>query len=187
MAKFELKTDRLLLRQWKESDFPVFAQLNADPQVRQYFPDLQSCEQSDADARTCQSLIEQRGWGFWALEKRKTNEFIGFVGLHEPVDLPFCPCVEIGWRLQKHHWGNAYATEAAKETLRFAFETLNLSEVVSFTVVDNAPSRKVMQRVGMRNTQRNFAHPSLPIDHPLSEHVLYAITQREWLNQTMEL
>ena len=51
-------------------------------------------------------LIETRGWGFWAVEERASNQFIGFVGLHVPSDdLPFSPCVEIGWRLAKHDWG----------------------------------------------------------------------------------
>jgi len=179
-----LETNRLLLRQWQESDFMPFAKLNADVEVRRYFPDVQTQENSIRDAKTCQSLIAEKGWGFWAVELKSTNEFIGFIGLHEPsADLPFSPCVEIGWRLSKQFWGHGYATEGAKEVLSYAFKVLNLDEVVSFTVLENTPSRAVMSRIGLSQCLENFNHPDIALDHPLSEHVLYKITKREWFSQ----
>lgn len=177
-----LETNRLILRQWKATDFQVFAELNADPEVMAYFPKTLSQDESDAIGQKCQLLISQKGWGFWAAELKSSGEFIGFVGLHVPEDdLPCCPCVEIGWRLLKKHWGKGYATEAALESLSFAFEILELDEVVSFTTVSNKPSRAVMERIGMVNSQQNFMHPMLSEDHPLVEHVLYKITKSEYL------
>ena len=177
----QLETDRLLLRQWKDQDFPIFAQLNSDPEVMAYFPKRLNREESDAMAYRYKALISERGWGFWALELKHSNEFIGFVGLHEckPV-LPFFPCVEIGWRLIRRCWRNGYATEAAGESLRYAFEALGLGEVVSFTTVSNVRSRSVMERLGLKNTYQNFEHPNIPKGHALSEHVLYKITKANW-------
>ncbi|WP_229407047.1 GNAT family N-acetyltransferase [Methylobacillus flagellatus] len=50
-----------MLRQWREADLAPFALLNADPEVMAYFPDTLDSQQSDAMARRCASLIEQRG------------------------------------------------------------------------------------------------------------------------------
>ena len=96
----EFETERLFMRQWRPSDRAPFAELNADPRVMEYFPAPLERDESDALADRCQALIEQRGWGFWAVELKGSAEFIGFLGLHVPIaELPFSPCVEIGWRL----------------------------------------------------------------------------------------
>ncbi len=177
----ELETERLLLRQWKESDFKNLAILNSDPEVMEYYPTLLSREESDAMGYKFQALLSEKGWGFWAVELKNLDSFIGFAGLHTPKQsLPFSPCVEICWRLLKPYWGNGYATEAAKATLKFTFETLGLTEIVAFTTVLNSRSRSVMERLGFGNTFQNFSHPDIPPGHPLSEHVLYKLTRSEW-------
>ncbi|MDG1819757.1 MAG: GNAT family N-acetyltransferase [Porticoccaceae bacterium] len=184
----ELETERLILRQWRETDYPLFAKLNADKQVMKYILSPLSPEESDTLAGICASLISTRGWGLWAVELRSTDSFIGFVGLHVPKDtLPFPPSLEIGWRLAKQYWGYGYATEAASTVLKFAFETLNLNEVISFTSVDNYPSRSVMERIGLINTNQNFQHIDLPLEHKLAEHVLYKITKSEWQDNNSDL
>lgn len=177
----ELRTDRLLLRQWKEEDFPLFARMTSDPIVMQYYPGTLSEDESNAMASKIRALISERSWGFWAVETIQENIFIGFVGLHKPTyDLPVTPCVEVGWRLGKEYWGNGYATEAARESLRFAFEELVLDEVYSFASVSNKKSRSVMARLNMSNTGNNFEHPIIPEGHALREHVLYKITKEQW-------
>ncbi|BCE02274.1 GNAT family N-acetyltransferase [Marinicellulosiphila megalodicopiae] len=172
----ELKTKRLLLRQWKQSDLKTFASINADPDVMEFYPDIQSEQQSNEMAKYFQNLIEINGWGFWAVERLSDQQFIGFVGLHEPIfDLPVTPCVEIGWRLAKNAWGKGFATEAAKACLEFAFNELNLQNVYSFTSVGNKASISVMQKIGMTNMNANFDHPIIPKGHKLSEHVIYKL------------
>ena len=184
----ELETDRLILRQWRKTDYPLFAELNADKEVMKYFPNPLSREESDKLAEICASLISVRGWGAWAVELKSTARFIGFVGLHIPKDtLPFPPGVEIAWRLAKQYWGNGYATEAAARVLTFAFDTLNLNEVISFTSVDNYPSRSVMERIGLINTNQNFQHVDIPLEHKLAEHVLYKISKSEWEDNNDDL
>lgn len=177
----ELKTERLLLRQWKKEDYSHFAKLNADPAVMKYYPSTLSKAESNAMADKIQSILSEKLWGFWALEIIETKQFIGFVGLHEPsYDLPVTPCIEIGWRLAKEHWGKGYATEAGKAALTFAFENLGLNEVYSFASVNNQKSWAVMQRLGLQNTDNNFEHPIIPEGDPLREHVLYKITLEQW-------
>jgi len=111
-----------------------------------------------------------------------SGEFVGFEGLNAcKPSLPFSPCVEIGWRLAKQYWGNGYVTEAAREALRFAFNTLDLGQVVAFTVHNNHRSRAVMERIGMSETGQSFQHPDLPESHPLSQHVLYKTSREDWL------
>ncbi len=180
-AIIEIETKRLKLRQWKVEDRPSFASINADPDVMRYFPRMLSAKESDYMVQRHQRLIAERGWGFWALEMIKERKFIGFVGLNSPdYDLPFTPCVEIGWRLAREHWGQGYATEAAKASLGIAFDKLNLSEVYSFTPVSNTKSLAVMERLGMNNTNKNFNHPKIPGNSPLREHVLYKIDRKAW-------
>ena len=85
----------------------------------------------------------------------------------------FTPCVEIGWRLARAHWGKGYATEGARAALDFGFEKLGLEEILSFTTTTNLRSRRVMERIGMtRRAEEDFDHPNLPEGHPLRRHVL---------------
>jgi RimJ/RimL family protein N-acetyltransferase len=116
------------------------------------------------------------------VELRASAAFIGFVGLRAPpFEAPFTPCIEIGWRLERESWGKGFATEAGLECLRFAFETLDLPEVVSFTVPQNRRSRAVMERLGMlHDLDGDFDHPRLPEGHPLRRHVLYRLPRAEW-------
>ncbi|MGP5011828.1 GNAT family N-acetyltransferase [Psychrobacter glacincola] len=183
-----IETERLYLRQWQASDFAVFAEINADPEVMKYFPKLLTPKVSDIIASKCQQLIANQGWGLWAVslkDSTKTyDDFIGFVGLNDThADMSFAPAVEIAWRLHKDYWGQGYATEAARAALNFAFTELSLDEVVSFTAVINKRSQLVMERLGMMNTRANFYHPALDPNHQLAEHVMYNMTRQQWNNQ----
>jgi RimJ/RimL family protein N-acetyltransferase len=178
----EFDTGRLRLRQWCAADREPFAALNADPKVMEFFPALLSRAESDAMADRCQALIAERGWGFWAVEQVTTSEFIGFVGLHTPSpELPFSPCVEVGWRLAEKHWGKGFATEAARGALHVGFERLGLLEIVSFAAVGNLRSRAVMERLGMLETKETFEHPTIPVGHVLRKHCLYQLSRGQWL------
>lgn len=170
------------LRQWREADLAPFAALNADPEVMRYFEEPLSEERSDAWARAIAAVIDEQGWGLWALERRDTGEFIGFTGLQVPRHpLPFQPCVEVGWRLARSSWGHGFATEAGRACLAHAFGPLRLEEVVSMTAVPNTTSRRVMERLGMvRDVRGDFDHPAVPPGHPLRRHVLYRINAEQW-------
>ena len=173
----ELRTRRLLLRHWRDDDRAPFAALNADPEVRRHFPSTLDREASDAEAERHATALDERGWGLWAVEVADGPPFIGFVGL-SPVhfEAPFAPAVEIGWRLARSAWGRGYAPEAATVVVAHAFAVLGLEELVSFTAVANAPSRRVMEKIGMtRDPADDFDHPGVPDGNPLRPHVLYRL------------
>jgi len=179
----KLESQRLILRQWQTSDLPYFAKLNNDPKVMEYFPAQLKDAQSNQLAERLADLIDQKGWGFWALELVQTGEFIGFVGLNaidKNSTIPNAPFVEIGWRISSEHWGNGYAPEAAKLALSYAFETLMLDCVYSFTSLLNKPSQRVMQKLMMKNTGQDFEHPKLTEGHRLKQHCLYKIDANDW-------
>jgi RimJ/RimL family protein N-acetyltransferase len=177
-----LETGRLILRQWKRSDYAPYAALNADRVVMAFFTSTFTRRESNVMVSYLHGLISRRGWGVWAVERKSDGAFIGSVGLHVPrTRLPFSPCVEVGWRLAQAYWGQGYATEAASASLRFGFEVLDLPEIVAFTPLLNTRSVAVMQRLGMKTDPAdNFAYPDVPAVSPLSEHCLYRITREMW-------
>lgn len=171
-------TPRLIARHWCIDDLAPFSQLNGCATIMKYFPASLSKQQSDELALEIQARIDKNGYGFWAVEEKSSQEFIGFVGLNHPqINTDFTPCLEIGWRLDSKFWGKGYATEAALAALHYAFTNTQEKAVFSFTATVNRPSERVMLRIGMRNTQQNFFHPSVPKDSHLSEHILYRITR----------
>jgi ribosomal-protein-alanine N-acetyltransferase len=175
-----LTTARLRLRDWRDSDRPAFARLNADPQVMAFMPKCLSRKESDASVGRMRAHFDRHGFGVWAVEVTGGADFIGFTGLSIPrFTASFTPCVEVGWRLAAEHWDRGYATEAARACLAFGFGHLGLSEIVSFTTATNLRSRRVMERLGMtRHPADDFDHPSLPAGHPLRPHVLYRAARR---------
>jgi len=181
-SPFELRTRRLLLRQWKDSDYAAWAVMNADAEVRKYFPKVLNREDADGEATRIRAGIAQRGWGMWAIEVPGVHPFVGFVGLSVPaIDVAWMPAVEVGLRLARDAWGQGYATEAAAAALHFAFNELALNEVVAMSVVPNTPSHRVMDRLGMvRDPAADFDHPRVPQDWALKRHILHRITAEQF-------
>jgi RimJ/RimL family protein N-acetyltransferase len=177
----ELRTKRTLLRQWKDSDLPDWVAMNADADVRRYFPTRLSEEEALGEVGRMRAAIAQRGWGMWALEIPGQLQVAGTVGLHvTTIDAHFVPCVELGWRLKREAWGQGYATEAAQAAAEFAFRDLGLDEIVAFTTVTNAPSQRVMQRLGMhRDPSDDFDHPRIEAGHPMRPHLLFRLAREE--------
>lgn len=172
-----VSTERLRLRPWRDDDLEPFAALNADAAVMEFMPACLERSDSDALAARIRAHFERHGFGAWAVEVPGNAPFIGFVGLSVPAfEAHFTPCVEIGWRLAREHWGRGYATEAAQAALAHGFGPLGLGEIVSFTVPANLRSRAVMERLGMRrDPAEDFEHPALPEGHRLRCHVLYRL------------
>ncbi|MGP0074831.1 MAG: GNAT family N-acetyltransferase [Bryobacteraceae bacterium] len=175
-----MRTQRLLLRRWRESDREPFARLNADPRVMEFFPRPLSAEESNGLVDRIDSHFEEHGFGPYAAELVEDQSFIGYIGLAVPrFTAHFTPCVEIGWRLAVEHWGRGLATEGAHEIVRYAFVELGLRELVSFTVPGNIRSRRVMEKLGMAHSSADdFDHPDLPEGDPLRRHVLYRLRNR---------
>jgi RimJ/RimL family protein N-acetyltransferase len=141
----ELTTQRLALLAWQDRHIAPFAAMNADPEVMRYFPATLSEESTRAGVDIWREHFALRGWGNWAVELRETGEFVGFIGLNIPrSELPFSPCVEVGWRLARRFWRQGYASEGARAALSVGFTRLGLDEIVSFTALANGPSRTLM-------------------------------------------
>jgi RimJ/RimL family protein N-acetyltransferase len=178
-----LGTDRLLLRRWRDSDRPPFAAMNADPAVMEHLQGLMSRERSDDFIDRIEAHWDTRGWGLWAVEVVGGAPFVGYVGLW-PASFLAEGMVEVGWRLAREHWGRGYATEAAREALRFGFTDVGLDEIVSFTVPQNVRSVRVMERIGLvRDPTGDFDHPRVDaVAYPhLVRHVLYRLSREAWL------
>jgi len=171
--QIDMETPRLLLRRWQEHDLAGFVQMNADPEVMRYFP----APYTEEGTRHFYDIIQQEfldfGYGLYAAQEKCSGSFMGFIGFHwARFEADFCPCLEIGWRLDKRFWGKGYATEGAKACLEHGFENLGLEKVYSFTSVTNIPSQRVMQKIGMELAER-FDHPRVAEGHPLRPHVCY--------------
>jgi RimJ/RimL family protein N-acetyltransferase len=172
------------LRRWRHSDREPFARLNADPETMRHFVRPLTREESDALVDRIERRFDERGYGLWAVERREDSAFLGFVGLaYQTFEAAFTPCVEVGWRLDKFAWGKGYATEAAREALRFGFEEAGLSEIVSFTSAGHGASARVMEKIGLRrDPSDDFENPSMPIGHPLRRHILYRLGREEYFS-----
>lgn len=177
MDAVTLRTARLALTPWFDNDAAALAEICADPEVMRYFPSVLSRAESDRLLALLQADFERRGWGFWAVREVADGEPLGFVGLAEiPPDIPVDARVEVGWRLARRAWGQGLASEAARASLDFAFDSLDLADVVAYTAEVNLPSRRVMERIGMaHDATADFNLPALPSEHPLSRHVVYRI------------
>jgi len=174
----ELRTERLLLRRWREEDHEPFAALNGDPVVMEHFPATLTRAESDRLIERIEACFCENGYGAWAVELPGEVPLAGFVGLWPQTDqrLTFAPAVEIGWRLKRACWERGIATEAARAAIAFGLRELGLEEIVAFTTVGNGRSRAVMERLGMtRNPAEDFLHPGLEPGHTLAPHVLYRI------------
>lgn len=177
-----LRTERLILRQWKESDVLPYATLNADQRVMEFMLGTMTEAETRQSIENIKKHFDTHGFGRWAVEIADAEKFIGFVGINIPTyTLPFSPCVEVAWRICADEWGKGYAPEAANEAMRDGFERVGLQEIVSFTTLTNLKSRRVMEKLGMQYCPaEDFDHPMVPEGHRLRRHVLYRMTQDAW-------
>ncbi|MFP2931712.1 GNAT family N-acetyltransferase [Pyxidicoccus sp. 3LG] len=178
----ELRTGRLLLRAWRDEDLTPYAAMCGDPRVMEHFPSTLTRAECEAQVENIRRHFAERGFGLWAVEVPGVAPFIGFTGLSVPrFEAHFTPCVEAGWRIAAEHWGQGYATEAARAAVAFGFERLGLGELVSFTVPANVRSRRVMEKLGFtHDPAEDFDHPRLPEGHALRRHVLYRLSRGRW-------
>lgn len=177
-----LETDRLHLRPFTLDDLDAVTAMNGDARVMEYFPATLNRAESAAFLRRIMAHHAAHGFSLLALHARESGVFCGFTGLlTADFDAPFCPAVEIGWRLPHAAWGQGLGPEAARACLAYAFEVLALPEIVTFTSVKNFRSIRVMQKIGLQHDAAgDFDHPNLPPGDALRPHVLYRLRREEW-------
>lgn len=171
-----LETQRLKLRSWEEKDLLPFQKMNANRQVRRFFPSILSYRRSELDMQAMQKNIEQDHIGLFAVELKESGEWIGFIGLnHIPKKSHYAfkelPFYEIGWRLIPEVWDNGIATEGAKAVLDYAKDQ-GIKDVYSLTAKSNMASRRVMEKIGMHYLD-DFELSSVSKNHPLYHQVRY--------------
>ena len=168
-------TPRLIVRTFRTEDLPLYAALNADPEVYVWLGG-QPLTRADSDdtAAWAQDLFAAEGIGLLALERADDGEFLGMCGLHHQESFP--DEVEVAWRLARRYWGHGYATEGASAWLDRGFGVLGLPRIVSITEPGNWRSLAVMRRLGL-----TFDHSARVVDEGV-EHdgVVYALTRQQW-------
>jgi RimJ/RimL family protein N-acetyltransferase len=141
-----LETERLILRELREDDFPVYEELAADPDVMRY---LGGKTMTRVEAWRHMAFMvghwQLRGYGYFALEEKTSGEFVGRAGFTNPTGWPG---FELGWTVAPRHQRRGFAFEAAQRLLRFAFEDLDRNHVISLIHSDNTPSRRVAEKLG---------------------------------------
>lgn len=166
---------RLGFRPWRNSDLPLMTAINANKNVMEFFPNVLSADETKAFILRMQSQFNDLGFSYFAVDVLETGEFIGFIGLSKQTyPAPFTPCIDIGWRLDEKHWNKGYATEGAKASLNYAFNHLQLQEIVAVCPKINRNSEKVMQKLGMQKVLE-FNHVNLTAFPALENCVCYKI------------
>jgi RimJ/RimL family protein N-acetyltransferase len=163
-----IETDRLLLRNWREADIAPFLAHTNTPAVMRWLGGVED----EARARIRERIIPwqtERGFTFWAVERKADREILGFCGI-KIADTPGSPIegqYEIGWRLREDAWGQGYAKEAAIASLDFAFDSLGADRVVALTFPGNEPSWGLMERLGMtRRPELDYDDERFPALNP---------------------
>jgi len=144
-----LETPRLVLRQFRESDWDAYARTCADEEVMRYIGTGVTLTR-DESWRSIANFLghwQLRGYGMYAIEAKESGEFVGRAGIHDP---PGWPAFELGWVLGREHWGRGYATEAARAVLAHAFDAIGRKRVSSFIRHGNERSVRVAERIGER-------------------------------------
>ncbi|WP_404402375.1 GNAT family N-acetyltransferase [Pelagibacterium halotolerans] len=139
-----LYTERLVLRAYRYADFEQLAQLYSTDRSR-YIGGPLGREQVWLGFMNTVGHWPIMGFGGWAVDLAETGECIGEVAVSKPAHFPE---IELGWLLFEGYEGHGYAFEAAKEAQEFAFDELGLETLVSYIDPDNAPSRRLAEKLG---------------------------------------
>jgi len=172
-----IRTQRLLLREWRDDDDEPFAAMSADAEVMELLLGPYDRAKSDFWIDWARNCWREHGWGLWVIELPGEASFAGIAGLnHITFDAHFTPAVEVAWRLMRRYWGQGIAHEAARAVIEDGFYRLGLDEIVAITTPANRRSWRLMERLGMvRDAGGDFDHPRVPAGHPLVRHVLYRL------------
>jgi [ribosomal protein S5]-alanine N-acetyltransferase len=173
-----LQTERLTLRDWRESDVNHYMCLSHDVGYNCFSLPGRFLVHSESEAKEkiggFIALFNERRLGKFPIFLKATGEFVGTCGL-QPFELDGEPEVELGYRLCLKHWGYGYATEAAAAVLRYGFVDLKLAKIIAFAVPQNRGSLRVLEKLGFKYL-RDFEYAGLP--HSLHE-IRHHFSQKE--------
>lgn len=180
MADFRHETERLILRDWREEDWPRFWDGTNTPAVMQWLGGVADEAKRQAAQERLLGYRRDFGHTFWVIEHKEDGAILGFCGLKRsnqaggPQGM-----MEVGWRLRQDAWGKGYAREAAAAALDAAFDRFGADEVIALTVMRNTGSWGLMQRLGMRRREDlDFSSSEFDAEDPLI--IVYSINGGEW-------
>lgn len=148
-----LETDRLVLRELVPSDAADLFYMDSDTEVHRYLGGhiVTDIEQSLETIRWVQQQYREKGIGRWAVERKDSGECIGWAGLKfETKARPGREYYDLGYRLKKTAWGQGFASEAARASLDYGFETMGLQTINAAAHIDNAASNAILRKLGFR-------------------------------------
>ena len=148
----EVETERLLLRRWRDEDLEPYARMCADPEVMRFIGNGSVLTREESDGQILRFLRhwDERGFVLWVLEEKEGGAFVGFAGLaHQEDWVEGAHKTEVGWRLDRAFWGRGLATEAARASVAYGFETLGLERIISIIQPENRASRRVAEKAGL--------------------------------------
>lgn len=188
MTNLPLPTQRLQLRIPTPNDLSFLLSMNQDPAVMEFMPGIMDREATRDQLDKIIQHHEDHGFGLYLAETKGAGEPVGIVGLkHVNFEAAFVPAVEVAWRFAHPFWGKGYATEGAREILRFGFKDLEFSELVGFTVPQNVRSIAVFDRLSFsRDPTFDFKHPKLKEGDPLLEHVFFRLSAKQWASDSKQ-
>jgi RimJ/RimL family protein N-acetyltransferase len=181
MAPVRLETERLILRDWREEDWPEFFRVTNTPAVMRWLGGVMDADGEAKQRARVEACREKNGFCFWAVERKQDSAILGFCGLKR-ADAPGSSVtgdMEIGWRLREDAWGQGYAKEAASAAMDAAFARFGADEVVALTVEGNAPSWGLMKRLGMRRRE-DLDYPDSRFEPPLRDTIVYSVDRSAW-------
>jgi len=185
---FRLETERLILRDWAEEDWPQFFQHTNTPAVMRWLGGVMDERGCDAARVRLESCRRDHGHTFWVVQRKAdggylSGELLGFCGLKR-ANQEGGPIgdFEIGWRFREDAWGRGYAREAAMAAMRAGFEQFGAPHMIALTVQGNTGSLGLMKRLGMqRRADLDFQIADFHEDYGTI--IAYAITREEWQSQ----
>ena len=183
-GEFRNETERLVLRDWRNDDWPEFFRVTNTTAVMRWLGGLLDEEGKRKQRARVEACHAANGFCFWAVERKDDGALLGFCGLKR-ADAPgssVTGMIEAGWRFREDAWGKGYAKEAAIATLDAAFDRFAADEVVALTVIDNAPSWGLMRRLGMeRREELDYADDRY--EPPWRDTIVYSIAREQWEKQ----
>lgn len=167
-----METERLWLREYTAEDYANVAAMVTDPVTMQHYPKPYDAAGSRRWVDWSLQNYREHGYGWWALIRKDTGEYIGDCGLTlQPIDGENLP--EIGYHLRKEFWRQGYGSEAARAVRDWAFANTAFDRVYSYMTAGNIGSWSVAEKIGMK---RIGAYT----DEHYGEMFVYALTKDEW-------
>lgn len=176
MSAIFATTERLVLRDFRAEDTPLYVALSADPEVMRYMGGPRPAERCVAELAAISKQYAAIGYGMLAVERRADGAFLGICGLS--VEQWYPDDLQIGWRLFPPYWGQGYAFEAAQIWRDHAFHEEDAARLISISDVPNTRSHRLMERLGMRLDHT----ATLPDDNETFEAHVYALSREDWLS-----